>query len=200
VSKIWLILIFLAGLCPTVTAQQDTVANINLDSVSKSDKQEVKKSENTNYHHSPKRAMMLSALLPGTGQIYNKKYWKAPVVWTGFVVFGYFINQNNKEYQRFRQAYNYNVDDDSTTISEFPAVSAILLANERNIFRKWRDLSIILTVGWYALNIIDANVDAHLFEFDVSDVAYIRWEPTFNVALNQPQKPFVGGIRLTLGF
>lgn len=154
----------------------------------------------TTPYHSPKKAMLLSALLPGAGQIYNRKYWKAPVVWTGFAVMGYFINQNNREYKRFRTAYNYNVDGDSNTISEFPTVSPALLANERDLYRKWRDLSIILTVGWYALNIIDANVDAHLFTFDVSDVATLRWEPTFNMAYNHPRQPFTGGVKLTLGF
>jgi len=209
VSKIWVILIFVIGFCPAVSAQQDSLAVIPLDSSTvdvvtpkkKKDKIAVEELETlTPYKHSPKRAMILSAVLPGAGQIYNKKYWKAPVVWTGFAVFGYFIHQNNREYQRFRQAYNYNVDEDSSTISEFPNVSANLLANERDIYRKWRDLSIILTVGWYALNIIDANVDAHLFEFDVSDVARVRWEPTFNMALNRPRNPLTGGLRLTLAF
>jgi hypothetical protein len=150
--------------------------------------------------HSPKKAMLLSALLPGAGQIYNQKYWKAPIVWAGFVAMGYFINQNNREYHRFKKAYIYNTDGDSTTVSEFPFASPDAIANERNIYRKWRDLSIILTVGWYALNIIDANVDAHLFEFDVSDVATLRWEPTFNLAYTQPNKPFSGGVKFTLGF
>lgn len=150
--------------------------------------------------HSPKKAMLLSALIPGGGQIYNKKYWKAPIVWVGFAAFGYFINQNNREYKRFKKAYVYNTDGDSSTISEFPLAEASLIANERDIYRKWRDLSIILTVGWYALSIIDANVDAHMFTFDVSDVATLRWEPTFDLAYHQPGKPFVGGVRLTLGF
>ncbi len=206
--KIWAILIWIIGICPAIIAQQDSVAVIPLDSstvdvVVPEEKDTITVDEIETlkpYKHSPKKAMLLSALLPGSGQIYNKKYWKAPVVWTGFAVFGYFINQNNREYQRFRRAYNYNVDDDSTTISEFPNVSPNLLANERDIFRKWRDLSIILTVGWYALNIIDANVDAHLFEFDVSDVARVRWEPTFNMALNRPRSPLTGGLRLSLTF
>lgn len=210
-KKIWVLILLFTGFCPALSAQQDTI--VSLDSISTIEvpqtektkqvavkKEKKKKTKDTVYRHSPRKAMLLSALLPGTGQIYNKKYWKAPVVWTGFVVFGYFINQNNREYQRFRRAYNFNVDDDSTTISEFPNVSANLLANERDIFRKWRDLSIILTVGWYALNIIDANVDAHLFEFDVSDVARVRWEPTFNMALNRPKSPLTGGLRLSLTF
>lgn len=208
-KKNWVTLLVFISLCPAVFAQQDTIKRINLDTVEKvqikpapkKDRLIVEKTKDTiTYQHSPKKAMLLSALLPGSGQIYNKKYWKAPVVWTGFAVFGYFINQNNREYQRFRRAYNYNVDEDSTTISEFPNVSPNLLANERDIFRKWRDLSIILTVGWYALNIIDANVDAHLFEFDVSDVARVRWEPTFNMALNRPRSPLTGGLRLSLTF
>lgn len=150
--------------------------------------------------HSPKKAMILSAVLPGAGQIYNKKYWKAPVVWAGFGAFAYFINQNNLQYRRFKRAYIYSTDNDTTTISEFPNVSPDLIANERNIYRKWRDLSIILTVGWYALNIVDANVDAHLFAFDIEDDMTLRWEPTFNMAINRRDKPLMGGLRLTLDF
>ncbi len=207
-----LLLLFLLAIAPQLWAQNDTLATDSLATIAPVVEQTSAKKEksivalnkdaelDTTLSHSPRKAMLLSALLPGAGQIYNEKYWKAPVVWAGFAVFGYFINQNAKEYRRFRTAYNYSVDGDSTTISEFPNVSPTLLANERDIYRKWRDLSIILSVGWYALNIIDANVDAHLFNFDVSDVATLRWEPTFNMAFNQPQKPFVGGVKLTLGF
>lgn len=206
VSKIWVTLLFTTLFYTAALGQQDTVITLdtatNVEIVTPQKKGEapvVEELTDTGYHHSPRKATILSAVLPGAGQIYNKKYWKAPIVWTGFAVFGYFINQNNKEYKRFRQAYNYSVDGDSTTISEFPNADPALIANERDIYRKWRDLSIILTVGWYALNIVDAHVDAHLFEFDVSDVARVRWEPTFNVALNRP-KPFMGGVKLTLGF
>lgn len=184
-------------------AQTDTVATIDTAIVINSLPPAAKKSVvelDSAPAHSPKKAMLYSALLPGAGQIYNKKYWKAPVVWAGFAVFGYFINQNNREYKRFRKAYNYSVDTLASTVSEFPNADPALLANERDIYRKWRDLSIILTVGWYALNIIDANVDAHLFEFNVSDVATLRWEPTFNMAYQQPNTPFSGGVKLSLGF
>ncbi len=184
-------------------AQTDTVATIDtaivINSLPPAAKKSVVELDSVPVH-SPKKAMLYSALLPGAGQIYNKKYWKAPVVWTGFAVFGYFINQNNREYKRFRKAYNYSVDTLASTVSEFPNADPALLANERDIYRKWRDLSIILTVGWYALNIIDANVDAHLFEFNVSDVATLRWEPTFNMAYQQPNTPFSGGVKLSLGF
>ncbi len=196
-----LLLLVIAG--PALFAQTDTVATIDTGIVVNQALPVAKKSiveVDTPPAHSPKKAMIYSALLPGAGQIYNKKYWKAPVVWAGFAVFGYFINQNNREYKRFRKAYNYSVDTLTSTVSEFPNADPALLANERDIYRKWRDLSIILTVGWYALNIIDANVDAHLFEFNVNDVATLRWEPTFNMAYQQPNAPFSGGVRLSLGF
>lgn len=196
-----LLLLVIAG--PVLFAQTDTVATIDTGIVVNQALPVAKKSiveVDTPPAHSPKKAMIYSALLPGAGQIYNKKYWKAPVVWAGFAVFGYFINQNNREYKRFRKAYNYSVDTLTSTVSEFPNADPALLANERDIYRKWRDLSIILTVGWYALNIIDANVDAHLFEFNVNDVATLRWEPTFNMAYQQPNAPFSGGVRLSLGF
>lgn len=196
-----LLLLVIAG--SVLFAQTDTVATIDTGIVVNQALPVAKKSiveVDTPPAHSPKKAMIYSALLPGAGQIYNKKYWKAPVVWAGFAVFGYFINQNNREYKRFRKAYNYSVDTFASTVSEFPNADPALLANERDVYRKWRDLSIILTVGWYALNIIDANVDAHLFEFNVNDVATLRWEPTFNMAFQQPNTPFSGGVRLSLGF
>lgn len=189
---------------PNFKDSNDTV-NLYKDTIIPSDPQknlgkvETIGPEDSTRVHSPKKAMLLAAFIPGAGQIYNRKYWKAPIAWAGYGVLAYFINQNSREYQRFRRAYIYNVDGDSSTVSEYPNIDPSVLANERDIYRKWRDLSIILTVAWHALTIVDANVDAHLFDFDVSDVATIHWEPSFNVSYQQP-KPFNAGLKLTMRF
>lgn len=120
--------------------------------------------------HNPKKATLLSALLPGAGQIYNKKYYKAPIVWAGFAGLIYLVDRNAGLYQKYYNAYNIRTDGDEQTVDEFVDVfSESDLKYYKDDFRRDRDLSIIATVGWYLICIIDANVDAHLFDFDVSD-------------------------------
>jgi hypothetical protein len=127
--------------------------------------------------HSPKKAAIMSAFLPGLGQAYNKKYWKIPIVYGGLGALGYFIRFNAVEYSFYRKAYLAKIDDDPATIDEFPFASADGLLQRLNQHRRTRDMLIAGAVLVYALNIIDASVDAHLFEFDVSDDLSLRIEP-----------------------
>lgn len=119
--------------------------------------------------HSPRKATLLSAVIPGAGQIYNRKYWKAPIVWGGLGVCYYFIQENTREYHRYRDAYLALVDGDPSTIDEFngqftgPQVRGVM-----ETYQRWRDLSYIAIAGVYILNIVDASVDAHFVRFDVS--------------------------------
>jgi len=134
--------------------------------------------DTTKAKHSPKKAALLSAVLPGMGQAYNKKYWKIPVVYAGFAGLGFWMGLNVKNYRTFNDAYKLRVDGDSTTIDRFVGeYSAEDLRTLKRGYRRNLDLSVILTVVWYALNIVDATVDAHLFEFDVSDNLSLRVEP-----------------------
>ncbi len=140
--------------------------------------------------HSPRKATIYSAILPGLGQIYNKKYWKVPLVYGGFVTFGYFINFNNDLYVKYKHAYSDIIDEDPNTnsfknldvnpiyfeddkIIQFKAT----LKNAKDNARRNRDLVIISTVAFYAANIIDASVDAHFFNFDISENLAINWVP-----------------------
>jgi len=135
-------------------------------------------SDTTKAKHSPKKAALFSAVLPGMGQAYNKKYWKIPVVYAGFAGLGFWIGTNTKNYREYNEAYKLRVDGDSTTIDKY--VGEYGNEDLRSLKRGYRrnlDLSVILTVVWYALNIVDATVDAHLFEFDVSDNLSLRVEP-----------------------
>lgn len=145
--------------------------------------------------HSPKRAAMLSAILPGAGQAYNKKYWKIPLVYAGIGTIGYFIGWNNRNYKIYRTAYNDIADGDKTTNSflEIEAAKYYDLDNptqynnfktgllrQRDYLRRNRDLLIISMAAFYGLNIIDASVDAHFFNFDISEDLTFNWQPTMN--------------------
>ena len=140
--------------------------------------------------HSPRKATIYSAVLPGLGQIYNRKYWKVPIVYGGFAALGYFINFNNEEYVKFRQAYSDLIDTDPNTISYEKLVTdkrrlerdKIPQLTEsfrmaKDYWRRNRDLVVIGTAVFYAVNIIDASVDAHFFNFDISDDLTINWIP-----------------------
>lgn len=133
--------------------------------------------------HSPGKATIMSVLVPGLGQVYNHKYWKIPLIYGGLAASAYSIEFNNRQYTRFRKAYNYLTDNNPATIDEFSgARSATELKNYRDAYRRNRDLSVIMFAGVYALNIIDANVDAYFFNFDISDNLAVRIEPTANFA------------------
>ncbi len=140
--------------------------------------------------HSPRKATIYSAVLPGLGQIYNRKYWKVPLVYGGFATLGYFINFNNEEYVKLRQAYSDIIDTDPNTNSFVKLVTdpkrlepdrigqlTESLRKGKDYWRRNRDLVVIGTVVFYAINIIDASVDAHFFNFDISDDLTINWVP-----------------------
>ena len=139
----------------------------------------------------PKKAVLYSAIFPGLGQIYNRKYWKLPILYGGFVGFAYAITWNNGHYQDYFGAQKAMLDDDPKNdylwhnmlpYGQDPATAdkqwfAGVLKDRKNYFRYYRDFSIILTVAWYGLGIVDAYVDAQLFEFDVSPDLSMRVEP-----------------------
>ena len=128
--------------------------------------------------HSPGKAALFSAVLPGFGQLYNKKYWKIPVIYAGFGTLIYFIVFNNNEYQRYRTAFILRNDNDPLTHDEFEGkLTPDELKYLKDEYRRYRDLNIIMTAGLYALNIIDANVDAHFFDYDISPDLSLKLEP-----------------------
>lgn len=134
--------------------------------------------------HSPKKAWILSAVLPGAGQIYNKKYWKAPIVWGGLAVAGYYLNDNLKQLNFYRDAYVAETDGDPETIND-TGLNQTLLLDQIDTYKTWRDWSYIALAAVYVLNIIDANVDAHLFYFDVSEDISMNLAPYFNPMANR---------------
>ena len=117
---------------------------------------------------SPAKAAFYSAVLPGLGQAYNKKYWKIPIVYAALGTGVYFYVSNNKEYNRYRDAYKRRLagfEDDEF----FNKVNLDGLQRAQKFYRKNKEISLLVTVGLYALNIIDANVDAHLLQYNVND-------------------------------
>jgi hypothetical protein len=127
--------------------------------------------------HSPKKAAILSAILPGAGQAYNRKYWKIPLVYAAGGAGVYFISTNHRDYQIFKQAYIYRNDDDPNTIDDFPFATSQRLKVYRDYYRRNMELSVILTAAVYMLQILDATVDAHLYEFDVSNNLSMKIQP-----------------------
>lgn len=132
------------------------------------------KPDYSNLPKNPKKATILSAILPGAGQVYNGKAWKVPLLYAGFMADFYFIGYNNKRYQTFRTAlFAYDAGDQS----QFPSLNREALVRNVDYWRQNRDLTILLLAGIYALNLVDANVDAHLSGFDISDDLALKFEP-----------------------
>jgi hypothetical protein len=152
--------------------------------------------------HSAHKATIYSLALPGLGQAYNKKYWKIPIIYAGFGVLAYNISINNKETKLFTDAYRYVVKGDTTIptdneyVKRYPNPNDLLRG--RDFYRRRVELSIIFTAAWYLLNVVDAAVDAHFFDYDVSEDLSLRIEP---VIINSPfGNPGTGGIRLCMNF
>ena len=138
-----------------------------------------------------KRAMWLAIVLPGAGQIYNRKYWKLPLVYGGITGCIYAITWNNQMFHDYSQAYMDIMDNDPNTDSynDFLHLGNVvdesnksryqeLFRKRKDRYRRWRDLSVFALIGVYALSVIDAYVDASLSEFDISDDLSLSVSPT----------------------
>lgn len=163
-----------------------------------------------------KRAMWLALVLPGAGQIYNRKYWKLPIIYGGFVGCAYAMSWNTQMYHDYSQAYLDIMDDDPNTQSynQFLHLGAQIDASNieryKEIFRKrkdryrrWRDMSMFVMIGVYAFSVIDAYVDASLSEFDISDDLSLRVEPTVinnNQRTRNPLRSSTLGLQCSLTF
>jgi len=148
----------------------------------------------------PKKAAYLSAALPGLGQAYNKRYWKIPVIFGAFGTVGYFIGWNNNKYQQYRNAYLLKK---SFPLEELEDDLAINISEDNlqrglDFYRRNRDLLMIVLVGVYIIQILDAHIDAHLMEFDVSEDLTFRIEPGFESQSLWTSKQY--GLKLSLNF
>jgi hypothetical protein len=129
----------------------------------------------------PVKAALFAAVLPGLGQIYNKKYWKLPILYGGAATMGYWIDYNNKKFQQYRNAFleKRSLPEELWTDPLTINLSEDNLQRGIDFYRRNRDLLMILLGGIYLLQIVDAHVDAHLMEFDVSEDLTFRIQPGF---------------------
>lgn len=164
---------------------------------------------------SAKRALWLAIVLPGAGQIYNRKYWKLPIIYGGFVGCAYAMRWNNMMYHDYAQAYLDIMDSDPQTQSynQFLHLGSVItpeneeryktiFKSRKDRYRRWRDLSFFCMVGVYALSVIDAYVDASLSEFDISQNLSLRVEPTVihNDTYRNPLLSSSVGLQCSLNF
>jgi hypothetical protein len=150
-----------------------------------------------------KKATTLATVCPGAGQIYNKQYWKLPIVIGGGAALIYCIDFNNRGYQRFVKAYSQRMDEDPDVVDEFIYADGSVrlttedIVNYKNSYRRNRDLCIILTGLFYVIQIIDAHAVAHMKTYDVSDdLVNVRFEP----AIDNFYSHAIGGNVNTFGF
>ena len=171
----------------------DSVSKIlpKADSVAAVDIRKIEKRDWTTWTPNPNRALWLALVIPGGGQIYNRKYWKLPIIYGGMMGCIYALTWNNMMYRDYSQAYLDIMDSDPTTQSynKFLHLGAtITAANEeryktrckgrKDKSRRWRDMSMFCLIGVYALSVIDAYVDAELSEFDISKDLSLKVAPT----------------------
>ena len=173
-----------------------------------------KKDWNT-WRPDPKRALWLALVIPGGGQIYNRKYWKLPIIYGGFMGCIYAMSWNNSQYVDYSKAYHDLTDNDPATQSynEFLHLGTQIrdqdkkhyediFKKRKDKFRRWRDLSFFVLLGVYALSVIDAYVDAELSNFDISKDLSLKVEPTIlnNRSSNNPLDGSSLGLQCSLNF
>lgn len=148
---------------------------------------------------SPKKAALFSAIVPGAGQAYNKKYWKIPVFYAGLGALAYSLDFNQKKYVTYRNAYRDRIDSDPNTIDNYIGVySNDQLVALYKYYYRYRDLSAIGLAAVYIINIVDATVDAHLSTFDISDDLTLNIHPDIiNTAHTRTYTP---GVSLSIKF
>lgn len=140
----------------------------------------------------PSKAAFYSAIFPGLGQIYNKKYWKAPIVWGALAVPVYYYQINNSDYRRFRRAYKLRKNGlvDEFTIDGVETVSTETLETAQEQLRENRDFSLLSGVIIYILQIVEASVNAHLMQFNTDD--NLTFKPTLIQDPIRFESPTVG--------
>ena len=188
-SKPFIILIFIICFAHSLCAQ-DTIVYLGDSSITNTDNIEQIRAKR---FFDPSRAALLSAVMPGLGQAYNKKYWKMPIVWGGLFLGVYLANFYNVRLQIFRADLFERLNGQPGTLM----VSQRRLEQLIQRYRRDRDQTVIYTFMWYGLNIVDAHVDAYLKEFDVNDELALKFEPY--VESNIPGQMYAG-VSLVLKF
>jgi hypothetical protein len=209
--------LFLLGILLSLAFQQteaqnvvfDTVGNavITADTVVK--QQKPAKTAKAKKPHSPTKATIMSACLPGLGQVYNGKWWKVPIVYAGLGGLGYLVYSNYSEYSAYLHAYEFQTGDlpEGVTLNSHETelankYSSSQLQTYKESYRRDFEFYTILTVAWYGLNILDACVDGHLYNYDISDDLSLSVDPYLRPTespIKMPQYAQVG-LSFTLNF
>lgn len=184
INKLLISCIFLTGLCSAVTFRVDA------------QEQDTSSVAPVVRKHSPRKAVFYSIILPGLGQVYNKKYWKLPIIYGAGGAFAYFVAFNQLKYEKFRDAY-VNGSPDVPALIDGIYYDYEILPRGRDFYRRYRDLSVLGVGVIYFLNIVDAMVDAHFFYYDVSDDLSMKIEPAI---IESPGMTAAVGFRINLGF
>ncbi|MDL5044478.1 DUF5683 domain-containing protein [Oscillatoria amoena NRMC-F 0135] len=188
-----LLLICLIGLCLGAIAQPDSVRVVQPES-------DTVKIASYATRYDPHKALLYAAVLPGLGQVYNKKYWKLPLVYGGLAGTAYGINFYQEGYRLYRKELFYNLDNNLSQDTQINPNTGFTTAQLRTIvdrFRRERDFMIIIMMGVYILQMVDAHVDAHLKEFDLNPNLQVRIEPSFS---NELLTGRMGGVSVKFRF
>ena len=153
----------------TVSASTDSV-RINMDTFA------VATGKKLPFAPIPKKAGLYSAIIPGMGQLYNRQYWKLPVIYAGMAVSGYFLIDNIQKHRDFRKAYIGRIDNDPTTTDDLTYTTADLKLLQ-DTYKKYTDLTVLFTALGYTIQVLDAVASAHLKNFDISPDISMRMAP-----------------------
>ena len=170
---------FVALFSASISAQNDSIIKpieLSKKEIRKQKKLKKQSIQGTYSPLSPSKAAFYSAIFPGAGQIYNKKYWKAPVVWGALAIPAYYYQINNSDYKRFRNAYRLRKNGlvDEFTVNGQQIVSTETLETAQEQLRENRDFSLLSGIILYILQIVEASVNAHLMQFNTDDRLTIK--------------------------
>ena len=186
----------------------DTLANIHQDTIASKKVQKTKQ----NFVPDPKRALWLSLVLPGAGQIYNRKYWKLPIIYGGFIGCTYALLWNQQMYKDYSRAYIDIMDDDPNTASYLKMLPLgydisgreeqfkTIFKHKKDYYRKYRDLSIFAFIGVYLISVVDAYIDAQLSTFDISKDLSLHLEPAVFQQNNFTRNSKAVGLQCSFSF
>lgn len=145
----------------------------------------------------PGRALLYSAVVPGLGQAYNRKFWKIPVIYSALGGVAFLFNNNNKQYNKYLTGLHELLDTTITITIFTNNPDTQVITQYKDKFRRNRDLSAVILIAVYVLNFIDATVDAHLYDFDISDDLSLKIKPEILPLYTQQKNNTIG---LTFSF